>query len=404
MPRVVVVGASLAGFNAAGEIRRGDPDLELTIVGAEPHRPYDRPPLSKDYLQGTTESGALALRGAAEPDSLGATWRLGVSATGLRLTDDGAHVQLDDGTELAADGVVIATGSRARTLPGPQPAGVVTVRTLDDARWLRDRLAAGPGALLVIGLGFIGAEVAATARQAGWEVAVVEAAATPLSRVLDPRTGPVIADLHRAHGVDVRLGTTVERLDGGPDGVEAAVLNDGSRIRCSVVVVGIGAQPVTDWLDDSGLSIGNGVIADETTRAAPRVVVAGDVASWPNPWCGGRRIRIEQWDNAIAMGAHAGRRLLAELAGQPGASFAPVPWFWSDQYQRKFQLAGLTSERTEVLHGSLTEPQFVVLYLDADDNPIGVLCSNRPRQAIQGRMALAEHADKAAIIARLRGV
>ncbi|MFV0524707.1 MAG: NAD(P)/FAD-dependent oxidoreductase [Acidimicrobiales bacterium] len=396
MPAIIVVGASLAGINAAQAIHRADPDGDLTVVGAELHRPYDRPPLSKEFLAGAMDEERLALRAAAADDALGATWRLGAAAAGLELTGDAAVVHLDDGSSVRGDGVVVATGCRARTLPGFARDGVVTLRTLDDARWLRRRLAGESGSLVVVGFGFIGAEVAATARSAGWQVTVVEAEAAPLARVIDEASGATIAELHRQHGVDVRLGTTVATLN-GQGAVESVSLSDGTTVPCSVVVVGIGVVPNTEWLDGSGLVVDNGLVADATTLAAPRVTAAGDGARWFNPRYD-RTMRVEQWDNAIEMGSHAGRRVLAAVAGDAGEPYQPVPWFWSDQYDRKFQLAGMPTDRAQVVQGDLAGAQFVVLYLDPDDGPVGVLCSNRPRQAIQGRQALASGADRATMV------
>ncbi|MFV0260585.1 MAG: NAD(P)/FAD-dependent oxidoreductase [Acidimicrobiales bacterium] len=396
MPAIIVVGASLAGVNAAHAIHRVDPDGELTVVGAELHRPYDRPPLSKAYLAGSADEDRLALRAAAADDALGATWRLGVPASGLALSDDAATVHLADGSSVTGDGVVVATGCRPRTLPGVDRDGVITLRTLDDARWLRERLHGESGSMVVVGFGFIGAEVAATARTAGWQVTIVEAETAPLSRVLDEGSGATIAEVHRQHGVDVRLGATVESVNGDA-AVESVTLSDGTTVPCSVVVVGIGVIPDLDWLDGSGLEVDNGLVADATTLVAPRVVAAGDAARWHNPRYG-RPMRVEQWDNAVEMGAHAGRRILSALAGADGQPYEPVPWFWSDQYDRKYQLAGMPSDRAEVIQGDLGASRFVVLYLGVDDRPVGVFCSNRPRQAIQGRQGLAAGSDRAAMV------
>ncbi|MEZ5409633.1 MAG: FAD-dependent oxidoreductase [Acidimicrobiales bacterium] len=383
--RAVVVGASLAGLHAAQALRRQGFDGELTLIGDEVHYPYDRPPLSKDFLAGAADADKLRLRPAADPDALGIRWLLGRRAVGLtRHEPSGGQVLLDDGEAVGFDGLVVATGARPRALPGAPPAaGIHLLRSLDDALALRAALDAGPARVVVIGFGFIGAEVAATARSRGLEVTVVEAAETPLARVLDAEAGLAVADLHRGHGVDVRLGATVAgfAVDGGA--VTGLELGDGSLIEAPVVVVGIGVTPNTAWLDGAGLALDDGLLADETCLAAPGIVVAGDVGRWPNPRFG-RLMRVEQWDNAVEMGGYAGRRLLAWSRGEAVEPFAPVPWFWSDQYDRKIQLAGVPGPEVAMAQGTLAEQRFVRVY-HRDGVVVGALCWNRPRQAIQAR-------------------
>ena len=274
MELIVVVGASLAGVHAAQAISRLGFDGDLVVVGAEPHRPYDRPPLSKEYLAGSAADDRIVLRPAAEPDALGATWLLGRRATSLALDrDGGGTVAVDDGSEIPADGIVIATGAVARPLPGqPELDGLTTLRTLDAARRLRHRLASsGPGGgppsgllgrLVVVGLGFIGAEVAATARSLGWDVTVIELAESPLSRVLDPEAGASVATLHHDNGVDIRLGTSVAEVEGAEGAVIGVRTDSGEHISCETVLVGIGVLPDTDWLSGSGLAVDDGVLAD----------------------------------------------------------------------------------------------------------------------------------------------
>jgi 3-phenylpropionate/trans-cinnamate dioxygenase ferredoxin reductase subunit len=394
---LVVVGASLAGVQAAQVIRREGFDGRLVLVGDEPHRPYDRPPLSKEYLTADEpDEDRLRLRPTADPDALGLDWRLGRRAVALDPT--AGSVTLDDGEEIGFDGLVVATGARPRRLPGQETEdgdlqpGVLELRTLDDARRLRASLLDGAERIVVCGAGFIGAEVAASARARGLQVTLVDAAEVPMERVLDAPAGRAVADLHRANGVDVRLGVGVAGFEVDPDRgrARAVHLGDGTNIEADVVLVGVGVIPNTDWLDGSGLTVDDGVVTDATTLAAPGVVAAGDVARWPNPRFGGRSMRVEQWDNAIDMGGHAGRRLLAELDGRDGAPFEPVPWFWSDQYDRKIQLAGLVGPRAEVVQGSIDEGRFVRIYGDDDGRLCGALCWNRPRQAIQARQLVAE--------------
>lgn len=403
LERIAIVGASLAGIHAAQTLRRQGFSGTIDLIGDEPHYPYDRPPLSKDFLAGTMEEAKLRLRAAAEPDALDLTWRLHRRAVGLALDPAGADVSgdsgaggsvgggggqvvLDDGQSVAFDGLIVATGARPRPLPG-QPAelsGLHMLRTLDDAVALRHDFDRQPERVVVVGFGFIGAEVAATARERGLAVTVLEAAEAPLVRVLDAEAGMAVADLHRGHGVDVRLGTGVAGLEQSNGAVAGVALSDGTTIEASVVVVGIGVVPNTEWLAGSGLTVDNGVVADETCLAAPGVVVAGDVGRWLNPRFG-RLMRVEQWDNAVDMGGYAGRRLLAWAAGDDDIEpFAPVPWFWSDQYDRKIQLAGVPAAGAEVVQGSLAEQRFVRVY-HADGLVTGALCWNRPRQAIMAR-------------------
>ncbi len=385
--RVVVVGASLAGLHAAQALRRQGFDGELTLVGDEPHYPYDRPPLSKDFLAGPGgDAGKLRLRPAADPDALGVRWLLGRRAVGLtRREPSGGQVLLDDGGVVDYDGLIVATGARPRPLPGGPEGltGLHVLRTLDHALRLREALDAGPSRVVVIGFGFIGAEVAATARARGLEVTVLEAAEAPLARVLDAEAGMAVADLHRGHGVDVRLGATVAGLSADGHAASGVQLGDGTVIEAEVVVVGIGVTPNTDWLEGTGLVIDDGLVADETGLAAPGIVVAGDVARWPNPRFG-RLMRVEQWDNAVEMGGYAGRRLLAWSRGEAVEPFAPVPWFWSDQYDRKIQLAGVPGPEVAMAQGTLAEQRFVRVY-HANGVVVGALCWNRPRQAIQAR-------------------
>jgi NADPH-dependent 2,4-dienoyl-CoA reductase/sulfur reductase-like enzyme len=354
-------------------------------VGEEPHLPYDRPPLTKQFLAGDWPEEKLRLRAAADPEALGIDWRLGRPATGLALAD--RRVVLDGGEELDFDGLVIATGARPRTLPGlSDTPGVVVVRTVDDARTLRDIFDRRPARVVVVGAGFLGAEVAATARSRGLDVTMIEAAPAPLARVLDPEAGLAVAELHRQHGVDVRLGVGVSALDGS-----TVVLADGSAIPAPVVVVAVGVTPNTGWLAGSGLTLDDGVLCDETCLAAPGVVAAGDVCRWPHRRFGGRNLRVEQWDNAVEQGAYVAHRLLAEAADQPVEPFEPVPWFWSDQYDRKIQLAGVPGPEREVVHGSIQAQRYVQLYADGD-RLVGVLAWNRPRHAVRGRQLIAEGA------------
>lgn len=360
MSGAVVVGASLAGLRAAEALRRDGWDGELTIVGDERHAPYDRPPLSKQLLTGKVGAEGTAL----VPDGdLGAEWRLGVRARGLDL--DRSVVRLDGDEELPFERLVVATGSTARRLPVLGDAeGVHLLRTLDDALRLRAAFLYGSPRVAVVGAGVIGLEVAASARAVGLEVTVLELAPTPLVRVVGPALGPVVADLHRAFGVDLRLGVTVESILGLPR-VEAVRLADGSNVPADVVVVGVGAAPATGWLAGSGVDIDGGVRCDDRLRvlaggrALPHVVAAGDIARWDRPGAG--PTRLEHWTNAVESAAAAAAAL---LRGTDAPPYDPVPYMWSDQHDRKIQVVGFpeTGDDLAVVDGTLDDRKFAAAF------------------------------------------
>ena len=384
---VTIVGASLAGLNAAEALRRDGFDGPVTLIGAESRLPYDRPPLSKQVLAGDWEPERAALTDSEELASDEIEARLGLRATALDL--DARELTLHTGETVAFDGLVIATGARCRTMPGTEGLGGVHVlRSLDDCLALRGDLEAVPQRVVVVGAGFIGAEVAATARGRGLEVTVVEALPTPLSRVLGDEMGRVCAEVHRDHGVDLRTSVGVARIEGDRR-VERVALTDGSIIDADVVVVGIGVVPNTEWLDGSGLKVGDGVLCDASCLAAERVTAAGDVARWPNQLFG-ETMRVEHWDNAAAQGAHAARRLLNPETGP----FTPVPWFWSDQYDRKIQLAGRVrpDDEVRVVNGSVDERRFAAIYGRAG-RIVGVLGFNRPRHVMRYRALIEQGAS-----------
>ena len=387
-PRAVtIVGASLAGLNAAEALRREGFDGPVTLIGAESHLPYDRPPLSKQVLAGDWEPERAALTESEELEEDGIEARLGVRATALDLA--ARELTLHTGETVEFDGLVIATGARCRTMPGTEGiSGVHVLRSLDDCLALRADFEAMPQRVVVVGAGFIGAEVAATARGRGLDVTMVEALPTPLSRVLGDEMGEVCAEVHRDHGVDLRTAVGVERISG--DGrVERVTLSDGSTIDADVVVVGIGVIPNTEWLDGSGLEVDDGVVCDASCLAADRVTAAGDVARWPNELFG-ETMRVEHWDNAAQQGAHAARRLLDAAVGP----FTPVPWFWSDQYDRKIQLAGRVrgDDEVRVVTGSVEERRFAAIY-GREGRIVGVLGFNRPRHVMRYRALIEQGAS-----------
>ncbi|MGH8994023.1 MAG: NAD(P)/FAD-dependent oxidoreductase [Acidimicrobiia bacterium] len=385
MDRIVVVGASLAGLSALEALRSEGYEGELIAIGAEATLPYDRPPLSKQVLQGTWEPEQANLRDAAHYDPLEIHWRLGRSAASLDL--DRRAVMLDDGEPVSFDGLVIATGATPRTLPDTPPlAGVFVLRTLDDCLALRKELEGGPR-VCVVGGGFIGAEVAASCRSRGLEVTVLEALPAPLARAFPAELGAACAALHEAQGVDLRTSVGVDGLD-GTGRVERVRLAGGGSVAADVVVIGVGVVPATDWLETSGLELRNGVVCDETcATAAPGVVAAGDLARWPNRLFG-EEMRVEHWSNAVEQGSAAAKRLLTSAGeAQP---FAPVPYFWSDQYDTKIQFLGRAApdDAMAVVDGSLADGRFVALFGRAG-RLVGALAFNRPRQLMGYRRLIA---------------
>jgi len=398
MKTITVVGASLAGLYAATELRSQGFDGTLRIVGDEPHRPYDRPPLSKGFLTGDLSPAQLALAEPEDEAGLDAEWLTGHRATGLDVRE--RTVVLDDGRRLGTDGLVIATGASARRLPGPRYDGVHTLRTLDDAVALRGELARGPRHVVVIGGGFIGAEVASSCQATGHHVTVVEAARTPLIGQLGEEMAAECAKLHGDHGVSLFCGTGVERLHGEPDGrgrqrVCAVELSDGRVLSADVVVVGIGASPNTGWLEGSGLALGDGVLCDGGGLTdVPGVAAAGDVARTAG-------VRHEHWTNATAQASAVARNLLAgtalEVPSRP-------PYFWSDQYGVRIQFAGRrgAADTVRVVEGSPEDRSFLAVYEDGD-RTTAVLALNRPRSFGRLRKRLAAGTAGAAGVAEAAG-
>ncbi|GAA2408480.1 FAD-dependent oxidoreductase [Nonomuraea africana] len=343
------------------------------LVGEERHRPYDRPPLSKDFLRGAVGEADLALEG--EGEELGIEWRLGVAATGLDAV--ARRVTLSDGTSIRADGIVIATGAAARELPGSRElAGVHTLRTLDDARALRGDLESAKR-MVVIGGGFIGAEVAATARDLGLDVTLVESGTAPLAGVLGHSMAEAIATLHERRGVRLMRGAYVTELT-GTERVDGVRLADGTHLPADVVVVGIGAIPNTSWLEGSGLELGDGVVCDEGGgTSVPGVVAVGDCAAWFDPAQGDHH-RIEHWTGARQRAAVAAATLLSGGTARPEP--ARPAYFWSDQFDIKIQFIGHArhADSVTVEEGDLADHSFLAVYRQGD-RPVAVLGVNQVR-------------------------
>jgi 3-phenylpropionate/trans-cinnamate dioxygenase ferredoxin reductase subunit len=378
--RIVVVGGGLAGIRSAEALRRGGYSGQLTLVGEETHfPPYDRPPLSKQLLAGTWDIDRVLLR---VEDGLELDLKLGRRATSLDTR--AKRLTLDGGEELTYDGLVIATGATPRHLPAAADhGGVFVLRTLEDCLALRKALAGSPR-VAVVGAGFIGCEVAATCRQLGLDVTIVEFLPLPLVRVVGPVIGEVCATLHRDHGVKLVLGVGVAGVEGHTQ-VERLSLADGTSVDADVVVVGIGVSPCTEWLEGSGLTLDNGIVCDETCTAvgAEGVVATGDIARWPNKRFG-QVMRIEHWTNAAEQAEAAAAALLAGPA--KAEPFTPIPYFWSDQYDVKFASVGMIGpdDDVEIVEGSVDDRKFVATYSRAGAL-VGAFACNHPRALMQLR-------------------
>lgn len=365
-PRLVIVGASLAGLRAAEAARAAGHEGPVTLVGAESHLPYDRPPLSKAYLDEAAEPAVHFREEQHLRDALGIDLVLGEPASGL---DSGAREVLIGDRRIPYDGLVIATGARARVLPGADGvAGVHALRTLDDAGAVRTALDAG-ARTVVVGAGFIGSEVASAARKRGLSTTIVEAQGTPLVRAIGAEMGTALSALHAAHGTDLRCGVGVDGVESADGRVTGVRLTDGTTVPADLVVAGIGAVPETGWLEGSGVELDNGVVADATLATAlPGVYAAGDVVRWRNPLfddgSAGGLMRIEHWTSAAEQGAVAARNALA-----PGAAahYETVPYFWSDWYASRIQFVGVpAADEVTVVSGSVEEQKFVALYRTGD--------------------------------------
>ncbi|MEU7812805.1 FAD-dependent oxidoreductase [Pseudonocardia sp. NPDC049154] len=363
--RLVIVGASLAGLRAAEAARHAGHRGPIALVGAEQHLPYDRPPLSKAYLD-EAEVPAVHFREVDHlREDLGIELVLGEPASGV--DPDAGEVVVGD-RRVGYDRLVIATGARARMLPGTEGlGGVHALRTLDDAVAVRAALDAG-ARTVVVGAGFIGSEVASGARKRGLPATIVEAQGTPLVRAIGEEMGTALSALHAAQGTDLRCGVGVDGLE-GTDRVTGVRLADGTVLPADLVVVGIGAIPETEWLEGSGLKLDNGVVADEyLATSLPGVYAAGDVVRWRNPLFDdgptGGLMRIEHWTSAAEQGAAAAHNAIDPASAKP---YETVPYFWSDWYSSRIQFVGVPdADEVKVVSGSVEEQKFVALYRTGD--------------------------------------
>lgn len=392
--RIVVVGASLAGIRTAEGLRDHGFDGEVVLVGAESHLPYDRPPLSKAVLEGRTSLDDIRLLTGDQVARLGLGLRLGRRARALHPARN--SLELENGETLRYDGLVIATGS-APWMPRDWDLfeGIHPLRTAEDCLAIRSALRGSPR-VAVVGGGFIGCEVASTARRLGCDVVLIEPLAAPMARVLGSEIALACTGMPLDAGVRLVCGTAVEGFDGRTR-VERVRLRDGRTIDADVVVVGIGVRPVTDWLTGSGVALADGVLCDDRcATSVPGVYAAGDVARWFNPLFG-QAMRIEHWTNASEQGAFVARAL---LDGPGSGSYAPVPFVWSEQYGARIEIAGFPrpTDRIRIVEGSLAERRFVALY-ERGDRLTGVLALDSTRSMLKFRRLLARsgshgvHAD-----------
>ena len=381
MGRIVVAGASLGGLRAAEQLRAAGHTGEIVVVGDEPHPPYNRPPLSKEALATEISLDRVAFR--MRPSVADVAWRLGTPVVRADLAARTVH--LADGTEIRYDGLVVATGLRPRRLdaPGTGPSRHV-VRTLDDAAALRERRRPGVRAA-VVGAGFIGCEVAATARTLGADVTVVAPEEQPMLRPLGARLGAELRRRHEGRGVRFLLGRTVARFTG--TGLE---LSDGTQVAAEVVVEAVGSVPCVEWLDGNGLDLSDGVLCDGALRVEgrPEVVAVGDVARFPNPRYDDVPRRVEHWSMPTDTARHAARTLL----GQDAGPFMPLPSFWSDQYDLRLQSFGAPGlgDDVRVLEGDLGGEAVVGYHRDG--RLVGVVMLGAARRQAHYRRLLLDDA------------
>jgi 3-phenylpropionate/trans-cinnamate dioxygenase ferredoxin reductase subunit len=356
----VILGASLAGAKAAETLRAEGFDGRLVLIGAENERPYERPPLSKDYLRGETEREKVYVHAEGFYAEQDIELRLGQNAVSLNASD--SELTLDDGESVRYDRLLLTTGAEPRRLPipGGDLEGVLYLRTVKDSDVLRERLDRG-GTVVVVGAGWIGAEVAASARQRGLEVSVLDPAAVPLERVLGTEVGAVYRDIHTDHGVKMLLGTGVEAFE-GDTAVERVRTSDGRLLECDFVVVGVGVQPRTQLAAEAGIAVEDGILVDEHLRTrAPGVFAAGDAANAHHPFYG-ERIRVEHWANALNQGPAAARSML-----ERDEPYDRLPYFFSDQYDVGMEYTGFARTWDRVLfRGDPASREFIAFWMTGD--------------------------------------
>ena len=367
---IVIIGGGLAAARAIEAIRETDQETPVVLVGKENRLPYERPPLSKGVMLGNDEEDVAFTHPREWYDDNHVELRLGIAADRL---DTGAHrLTLSDGSEVTYGKLLLATGSGLRKLdvPGTDLADVFYLRSMTDSEKIKARLVAGSD-VVIIGGGWIGLEVAAAARHHGAEVTIIEPQPTPLFGVVGEEVGTWFADLHRKHGVDLRLGEGVERLEGEDGKVTTVVTSGGDRLPADTVIIGVGIRPNVRLAADAGLDVDNGIVVDEALRASTDdVYAAGDVANWYNPTLG-TRLRVEHWANAQDGGYAAGQ----SIAGQE-VHYGPIPFFFSDQYDIGLEYAGYVPRGTEtevVLRGDPASNEFMAFWVVPEGEGVRVL-------------------------------
>jgi NADPH-dependent 2,4-dienoyl-CoA reductase/sulfur reductase-like enzyme len=381
MSRVVIIGASVAGFTTARELRAAGYRGQVVLIGNEPHLPYDRPPLSKQVLSGQWTEERVWLCDHRQLATQAIELRLGVTAMSL---DPAAHrVQLSTGDHLDYDDVVVATGGRPRVpKPWAEIDGVCVLRTLDDVRSLRSRLATAATAV-IIGAGFIGSEAASVIAASPSAVVLVDPLPMPMAGAMPPQLGAIVADAHRAAGVDLRLGVAVDEIVSVDRQMAGVRLTDGSHIEAELAIVGLGSTPNVEWLHGSGVPVNDGVICDVHCQALKNVYAAGDVASWENQRFGAR-MRVEHRMHAAEQAAFVARMIVA--GGDHNEPFAPIPFFWSDQFDLRIQAFGhiRPDDGFTVIEGSFADRRLVAT-CTRNQKVVGVLGVNAPRAARTAR-------------------
>jgi len=389
---IAVVGASAAGVAVVETLRKEGFQGSITLIGDEADLPYDRPPLSKQVLSGEWEPEKARLRETKFFDELGVDLRLGTRATSLDV--HGRAISLEGGQSVGFDGLVIATGMRPRALPGTNGfGGVFTLRTIADAQAIANALTASER-VAIVGAGFLGLEIAAVARAAGKDVTVIDTMTLPMLRPFGAPLAHAGRDLHASKGVDLRLGTSIVSIKSEGDRIAAVDLSDATVVPVDLVIAAIGAQPNVEWLHGSGLPIGNGVECDPFCAAAPNIFAAGDIANWENPLFAAR-MRLENRLNATEQARAAAENLLGRQ--QP---YAPVPYYWTHQYEVNIQAFGVFPEESEfvVVAGDLNEFKFLACYVHQGRvvGALGSRMAGRMRQSravIQDQLTI-EHARR----------
>lgn len=373
MTTFAIVGANLAGGRAAEALRNNGFDGRIVLIGAEAHPPYERPPLSKALLSGDATVESTYLRPLDGWEADGVELRLDTRVTSIDARN--RSLECNDGQRIEADKVLLCTGGHVRHLnvPGVDLPGVTYLRTMEESLCIAAQLRQGAD-VVVVGAGFIGAEVAATAQQLGCNVTMLEVADVPLWRVLGHELGALYAAEHRKRGIDLRTGTGIDRIE-GDHRVRRVVLTDGTTVDADVVVVGVGIEPATELAEAAGLEVANGIVIDEHCHTSVEgIFAAGDVADHPNRLFG-QRIRLESWQNAQDQGVAAAKAMLGDAA-----PYVSVPWFWSDQYDLNLQMAGRPApDDTVVFRGVPESMSFCAFYL-RDGVVVGVVGVNQGRE------------------------